>query len=237
MALSLELKNSIDDIYSLTLNKNQLRLLGIPQDYSFERIEEEVREILNDEGLKKGLLSLSSALFNFLSAVNINDLTTNVKVLLEKYSEKLEKLDKVYKILENLPAEEYKEYWLDKYFHLLDTLTKNEEEFLKFVEEREGTNSLMELYYKVFTELLTDLVGNLRHYEAKRWLKARDDVKLKALVSTINTLLFTLSYPILAYLEGNRIDYDALAFLITVFARSSKIKDKYSELIGEAFFG
>lgn len=114
---------------------------------------------------------------------------------------------------------------------------KAKEEFMRTIEEREGVNTIMEFYYKVFLGLLTDLVENIRRYETVERLKARDDAKLRALMSTTNTLIFVLSYPIIAYLEGDKLDYEILTYLITIFAKPSTIKDKYSEIIGEALFG
>lgn len=177
-----------------------------------------------------------SGLFSYLTTLDIDDLT-KIEDFMKKYPAKLQQLDNLYKLLENLPAEEYKEYWLGKYYGLLDKLVKAKEEFMRTIEEREGVNTIMEFYYKVFLGLLTDLVENIRRYETVERLKARDDAKLRALMSTTNTLIFVLSYPIIAYLEGDKLDYEILTYLITIFAKPSTIKDKYSEIIGEALFG
>ncbi|MEW9492394.1 MAG: hypothetical protein TQ35_0009395 [Candidatus Aramenus sulfurataquae] len=237
MSLATELKNAVDEVYTFSPNKKQLRLLGIPQDYDIEGLDEDIKKLLDDEELKKDMLNLMSALFNLLSSPDLDYLTT-IQGFLEKYSDKLERLNTIHELLNNLPAEEYKNYWLNKYYRTLDELMKGKEEFLKVIEEREGVNTVMEFYYKVFIRLLTELVDNIRRYDTKELEKpkARDDKGLRKLVSATNILIFVLSYPIIAYLEGERVDYETLTSLIVVLAKPSTIKDKYSLLFGEAIF-
>ncbi|QKR00386.1 hypothetical protein GWK48_08385 [Metallosphaera tengchongensis] len=236
MTLSLELKDAIGEVYSLTATEKQSRLIGVPYNYHTERIDEHVERLLNDEEFEKDILRVMAGLFNFLSSHDIGDLANLQSFLEEKYSQKLEQLNRLHKLLERLPAKEYKEYWLKKYYEVLQKLVNVEGEFLKTVEQREGTNTLMEFYYKVFIGILTELIQSIRHHEAGE-VKAKDDVKLRALVSRANILLLTLSYPILAYLQGEKVDYEILTYLIVTFAKPSALKDKYSILIGEAIFG
>ncbi|MCI2414725.1 MAG: hypothetical protein MPF33_05680 [Candidatus Aramenus sp.] len=234
MSLVTELKNAVDEIYIFSPNKKQLRLLGIPQGDFVERIDEDIKKLLDDEELKKDVLNLMSALFNLLSSPNLDYLTT-IQGFLDKYSDKLKRLNTINELLNNLPTEEYKNYWLNKYYGMLDELIKGKEEFLKIIEERELVNTVMEFYYKVFIRLLTELVENIRSYDTAA-SKAKDDKRLRKLVSITNILIFVLSYPIIAYLEGERVDYETLTRLIVVLAKPSTIKDKYSLLFGEAIF-
>ncbi len=234
MSLVTELKNAVDEVYTFTPDKKELRLLGIPQDYDVEELDEDMKKLLDDEELKKDVLNLMSALFNLLSSPDLDYLTT-IQGFLEKYSDKLKRLNTIYELLNNLPTEEYKNYWLNKYYRMLDELIKGEKEFLKIIEEREGVNTVMEFYYKVFISLLTELLENIRHYDTMK-LKAKDVKGLRKLVSATNILIFVLSYPIIAYLEGERVDYETLTSLIVVLAKPSTIKDKYSLLFGEAIF-
>ncbi len=88
MSVITELKNAVDDVYSLELAKTQLRLLGIPQDYTFEELDEEINRVLNDEELKTDLINVASVLFNFFSYPYLDDLTI-VEDILEKYSDKI----------------------------------------------------------------------------------------------------------------------------------------------------
>jgi hypothetical protein len=232
MSLVMELKNTVDELYTFSPNKKQLRLLGIPQDYFVEGLDENIKKLLDDEELKKDMLNLMSTLFSFLPSPKLDYLIV-IHDFLEKYSDKLKRLNAIYELLDNLPAEEYKNYWLNKYYRILDELIKGEEEFLKIIEEREGVNTIMEFYYKVLIRLLIELVENIRHYNIMK-LKAKDNERLRKTVSIINILIFILSYPIIAYIEGEKIDYETLTRLIIALATPSTIKDKYSLLLNKA---
>ncbi len=232
MSLLMELKKTVDEIYTFSPSKKQLRLLGIPRDYFVEGLDENIKKLLDDEELKKDMLNLMSALFSFLPSPKLDYLII-IYDFLEKYSDKLKRLNAIYELLDNLPAEEYKRYWLNKYYRILDELVKGEEEFLKIIEEREGVNTVMEFYYKVLIRLLTELVENIRHYNIMK-LKAKDNERLRKIVSMTNILISTLSYPVIAYLKGERVDYETLTRLIVVLAMPSTIKDKYSLLFNEA---
>jgi hypothetical protein len=227
----MELKKTVDEIYTFSPSKKQLRLLGIPRDYFVEGLDENIKKLLDDEELKKDMLNLMSTLFSFLSSPKLDYLII-IYDFLEKYSDKLKRLNAIYELLDNLPAEEYKRYWLNKYYGVLDELIKGEEEFLRIIEEREGVNTIMEFYYKVFIRLLTELVENIRHYNIMK-SKAKDDKRLRQLVSMTNILIFALSYPIISYLKGERVNYETLTRLIVVLATPSIIKDKYSVLFSE----
>lgn len=111
-------------------------------------------------------------------------LSNNLEIEPGKLHEVREKYSRVYKLLENLNDEDYKDFWLRRISRVLDNLTKGKKEFVELIKRKDKSNPIMELYYQEFLDALSLKYTKSRSVTI-RHVKAKDNPELTREVDSI----------------------------------------------------
>lgn len=168
-------------------------------------------------------------------------LSSNLEIEPGELHDIREKYSKVYKLLENLNDEDYKDFWLRRISRVLDNLTKGEKEFVELIKRKDKSNPIMELYYQEFLDALSFKYTKLRSVTI-RHVKAKDNPRLTREVNSIIYFSIEFLAPLLLYMKDKPMNYETLADFVAILTDfNSKVSpplfNEYTNDYLSALFG
>ena len=170
-----------------------------------------------------------------------SNLSSNLEIEPGELREIQEKYSKVYKLLENLNDEDYKDFWLRRISRVLDNLTKGKKEFVELIKRKDNSNPIMELYYQEFLDVLSFKYANLRSVTLSH-AKAKDNPGLTREVNSIIYFLMEFLAPLMLYINDKPMNYKTLADFVAILIEfnsrvSPPLFNEYTNDYLSALFG